>query len=367
MVALMTTLTCTHVFAQEKKVLFFEAALAPTDTIFSTEPSGYSKLVEVLKDAGMLVASMSSGAITRQKLSPYEVVVLHPSPERSLGKDEISALVWFVAQKGGALFVHGGVSRIVNPVTEIFGIEMNTGNLIDTSSAMDESATGRSFVLTRFLSRSDFGPDTIENISFHGGSPLILSEDAVELVTGDDDCYSDNGLYSIGSFPPVAAMVYLGRGVLLVKSDRTLLNNAHIGAFQNLNWAKAIFAGLASARDTKTERDQSLFGLRSRVGELEKTAEASREQFKKYESELTMGYERIRELEKGLRNLEKENQDLKAELETLTVERNKLSDTLARYRSPDTLKAVAIGAGAVLLAVLLIGLVIGRRTMRDKA
>ena len=366
-VALVTMFACTEAFAQEKKVLFFEAALSPTDNTFSTEPSGYSKLSDALKDAGMLVASMSSGVITRQKLSPYEVVVLHPSPERPLRKGEISSLVWFVAQNGGALFVHGGVARTVNPLTEIFGISMDTGRLIDTSTAMDESAAGRSFALTRFPSRSGFGPDAIESIGFHGGAPLVLSQDAVELVTGDDDCYSDNGLYSIGSFPPVAAMVYLGRGVLLVKSDRTFLNNANIESYQNLKWAKAVFESLASARETRADRDQSLFGLRAHVDDLKEAAEASRAKFKESEADLAAGYEKIRDLEKKLGTLEEKNRDITAKLKTIETERNKLSDTLAKYRSPDTLKAIAIGAGAVLLVVLLIGLVIGRRTMRDKA
>ena len=367
LIALLTILACGEARAQEEKVLFFEGAQAPQDTILSTEPSGYSKLADALRAADMLVASMSSGTISRQKLVPYEIVVLHLNPERPLAKDEISSLVWFVAQKGGALFVHGGKANIVNPLTEIFGIGMDTGILIDTSQAADGTTPGRSFALSRFHSHSDFKFDQIERIGFYGGSPLILSEDAVSLVTGDDDCYSDNGLYSIGSFPPVAAMVYLGRGVLLVKSDRTALNNKNIEADQNLEWARAVFGGLASARETSEERNQSLFGLRSHVAELEGAATVYDERLSKYEADIATGYEKIHDLEKKLRGLEAENQKLTTSVQELEAERNKLSETLTKYRSPDTLKAIAIGAGAVLLVVLLLGLIIGRRTVRNKA
>jgi hypothetical protein len=347
--------------------MLFEAALAPTDTIFSTEPSGYSKLADVLRNSGTLVASMSSGEITRQKLLPYEVVVLHPSPERPLREGEISALVWFVAQKGGALFVHGGTARIVNPLTEIFGISIDSSSLVDTSSATAESAAGRTFVLSRFPRGSEFGLDHVQSISFHAGAALVLSQDAVAIVTGDDDCYSDNGLYSIGSHPPVAAVAYLGRGVVLVKSDRAMLNNANIEAYQNMDWAKAVFERLTSVRETEAERDQSLFGLRSRVTELEQMLGESAEKLKKYEGDMTASYQRMRNLQEESQHLQKTNESLRAQLDTLQAERDKLSKTLAKYRSPDTLKAVAIGGVIVLLVILLIGLFIGRSSVRGRA
>lgn len=366
-VACIVMLASADASAEAKRLMFFEAALAPADTIFSTEPSGYSKLADMLSNDGTLVASMSSGEITRQKLLPYEVVVLHPSPERPLREGEISALVWFVVQKGGALFVHGGAARIVNPLTEIFGISIDSSSLVDTSSATEDSAAGRTFVLSRFPRRSGFGLDNVQSISFQGGAPLVLSQDAVAIVTGDDDCYSDNGLYSIGSYPPVAAVAYLGRGVVLVKSDRAMLNNANIETYQNMEWAKAVFERLASARDTEAERDQSLFGLRSRVTELEQLLRESGEKLKKYEGDMSANYERLRDLEEESQRLEKNNEGLRSQVKALQDERDKLSETLAKYRSPDTLKAIAIGGGGVLLVIFLIGLFVGRWSVRGRA
>ncbi|MBI4832231.1 MAG: hypothetical protein HY801_11925, partial [Candidatus Lindowbacteria bacterium] len=274
-------------FAQPKKVMFFEAALAPADTTFSAEPSGYSKLAGILRGAGIQVASMSSGDISQQKLSPYDIVVLHPSPERPLKEDEVSALVWFVVQKGGAVFVNGGTDKIVNPFIEIFGVSMDSSDLVDTTSAMKESPTGRKFVLTRFPTRSGFDLGDIKSLGFYGGAPIVLSQDAVEVVTGDEDCYSDNGLYSIGSFPPIAAVAYVGRGVLFVKSDRAMLTNAYIDAYQNAKWAKALFERLAAVRETELDRDRSLFGLRSQVRNLEDNLKVSVEKETKYETDLT--------------------------------------------------------------------------------
>ena len=217
------TISCSQAFAQETKALFFEAALSPTDMILSAEPTGYSRLGNILKEAGIAHASMSAGEITREKLSPYEIVVFHPSPERPLKEHEISAFVWFVAQHGGALFVHGGTPEIVNPLTEIFGISIDRSNLVDPTSPMEQAQDAQNFLLSRFppSAASDYERGDIKSIGFYDGAPLILSSDAKAIITGDDDCYSDNGLYSLGSFPPVAAIArgYVRNGLPPTQSD----------------------------------------------------------------------------------------------------------------------------------------------------
>jgi hypothetical protein len=367
-VSLASLLFCTQAFAQGKKAMFFEAAIAPADSMFSTEPSGYSKLVDALTAEGTLVASMSSGEITRQKLSPYEIVVLHPSPERPFDKREISALVWFVAQKGGALFVHGGNARIVNPLTEIFGISMDAGNLVDTSSSMGESVAGREFALTRFPSSvaSGFEFPGVQSIGFYGGPSLVLSLDAIAVVTGDEDCYSDSGFYSIGSYPPVAAAAYLGRGVIFVKSDRTMLSNANIEARGNLNWAKLLFESLSSIQETGLERESSLLGLRSRLAKFSKKQKTWAEERVKTRADLTAGYKKVKRLKKKLEETQSRKGELAAAMAAMAGEKDKLEKRLARYESPDTLKFAAVAAGAVLLMTLVAGFLLGRRSLRGR-
>lgn len=357
---------CTQAFAQGKKVMFFEAALAPEETTFSAEPSGYSKLLDMLREDGMRVASMSSGEINRQKIEPYDIIVLHPSPQGPLAENEISALVWFVAQKGGSLFIHGGSAEIVNPLAEIFGISMDTSTLVDTASAVDESAAGRNFVLTRFPHKGEFGFGDIQNISFQDGAPLILSRDAIPVVTGDDDCYSDNGTYSIGSFPPVAAIAYLGRGLVLVKSDRTMVNNATIDNHQNMAWAKAAFERLAAAQESVLQRDSSLLGLRSRLATLEETATVWEEERGKNATDLAASYEKVKTLQDELRRAENRNKDLTSNIDALETDKGTLQTRLNRYESSDTLKIAGGVAGAVLLIIFLIGFFWGRRTMRGR-
>ncbi|RJP75438.1 MAG: hypothetical protein C4532_00410 [Candidatus Abyssobacteria bacterium SURF_17] len=359
-------LLCTNAFGQGKKVLIFEPAMALTDTTFSAEPSGYSKLVDMLRQEGLLVASMSSGEITQHKLTPYDIVALHPSPERPLSENEISALVWFVVQKGGALFIHGGTARIINPLAEIFGISMDESALIDVTSNLEEAALGRSFILSRFHNLPALKFDEIQRISFHGGAPLVLSQDAAAIVTGDDDCYSDNGLYSIGSLPPVAAVAYVGRGLILVKSDRTMLDNKNIEAYQNMQWAKAVFQQLASAPETAPERDRSLLSLRSQLSSLEQQLSSSTEKLKKYESDLTASYERAKSLQAELQSTQEQKETLAAQLQSVQSEKNKLSTTLAKYRSPETLKTIGIAAAVVALVLFLFGFFVGRRTMRNR-
>ncbi|RJP24057.1 MAG: hypothetical protein C4520_05030 [Candidatus Abyssobacteria bacterium SURF_5] len=358
---------CAHGFAQPAKVLFFEAALSPADMIVSAEPTGYSKLVELLKSEGMLVASMSTGEITREKLKPYEIAVLHCSPERPLQNREVSALVWFVAQEGGSLFVHGGDSRIVNPLIEIFGISMDGSNLIDPSSSMEDDASGRRLILTNFSGASGFETEGVGSIGFYGGSPLVLSQDASAILLGDEDSYSEDGFYSIGSFPPVGAVAYLGPGLVLVKSDRAMLNNEHFEEYENSKWAREAFAQLVKAHATSLERNESILGLRSHISDLEKTVSEFSEKIAKYEGDLTVGYERTKGLQAELRAVEKDNEELGLKLNTVQAERDTLSKALSRYESADVRKMVAIFVGAVLIIAFFIGFSIGRWSLRSRA
>ena len=364
--ACMVALVCTQAYAQEIKVLFFEPALVPADTTFSMEPSGFSKLADMLRDDGMLVASMSSGSITQEKLSPYEIVVLHMNRERPLGETEISALVWFVAQKGGALFIHGGSAGVANPLTEIFGISIDASNLIDISSTLDEASGGRKFTLTRFPNISDFKLGDIRSIGFYGGSPLVLSRDAIALVTGDADCYSANGLFSIGSFPPVAAFTYLGRGMIVVKTDRAMLNNENIGMHQNMEWARAVFEGLSASRANELAREKSLFGLRARAKKLKNIARTCAGQLQKIETDLMISYSKTKDLQNQVTSLDDKNKNLTEKLNTTEKEIERLNSRLDRYEGPETLRMAALVTGVVLLVILLIGLFIGRKTVRSR-
>lgn len=353
-------------FAEPVKVLFFEAALAPTDMIFSNEPAGYSQLAQLLRGEDMLIASMSTGEITREKLTPYEIVVLHCSPERPLHNKEISALVWFVAQEGGILFINGGDSRIVNPLTEIFGITMDASNLIDSSSAMEDDATGRKFTLTNFPKNAEFNNEDIKTIGFYGGAALVLSEDAAPIVSGDEDCYSEDGLYSIDSFPPVAAVAYLGPGVVVVKSDRAMMNNQNISQYQNQQWAQMIFTRLAAAHENALKRDESIIGLQAQVSNLEQMLLNSSEKIKKHEADLEMGYKKMQNLQADLQAAKENNQDLSGQLATVQADRDKLDRSLSFYRSADVRKMAAVISAGSLIVVFLLGLVAGRRSARPR-
>ncbi len=362
----MVILFSSEALAQSQKVLFFEEAMAPTDTLFSTDPSGYSKLAELLRNDGMLVASMSSSEITREKLAPYEIVVLHSSTERPLQEPEISALVWYVTQKGGALFVNGGSAKVVNPLTEIFGISMNASNLVNAASSLDKTTAGHTFLLDRFPRPPGFELGDIKNIGFYGGAPLSLSKDAVAVVTGDENCYSDDGVYSIGSLPPVAAVAYVGRGVVLVKSDRAMLSNANIDAYQNKDWATAMFERLVSAQETVVDRDKSLFSMRSRVNELEQSLADSAEKIKKYETDLADSYGKIKGLEGNLQESQHNNENLTAQVKRLEDERDRLTMRLARYDNPQNRRIFAAVVGGTLLVIFFIGLLVGRRSVRSR-
>jgi hypothetical protein len=314
---LLLTFLCASASAEDVKVLFFEATIPHASTTFSDEPTGFSKLADSLRANGMLVASMSSGEINRQKLSPYEIVVVHSSPERPFKKSEVSAFIWFVANHGGALFVHGGEAKVANQLTEVFGISMDESNLLDASSAFEGTTDGKQFVLTRFPASVDSDPsdEKIEKIGFYGGPPLILSKGAVPIVTGDDDCYSDNGRYSIGSEPPVAAAVFFGRGAIFLKTDREIFSNAHIGSYHNSEWADLVFQRLANIRQSAPARDESLQSLRLSVAALSKQRKGWVQEREKFKTDLEAAFaqkeEVSGELEKAKSVIDRLNVTLK--------------------------------------------------------
>lgn len=359
---------CSQVFAQDVRILFFEGAIAPADKILSAEPTGFSKLVEGLRNDNMLVASMSSGAITEDKLASYEIVVLHVSLERPFAEPEISALVSFVAQRGGVLFVNGGYPESVNSLIEIFGISMDESSLLDTSSAMDDSADARRFVLTRFPLPPIPGVESeiIEKIGFYGGPPLVLSKDAIAVVTGDEDSYSDNGRFSIGSMPPVMATAFLGRGAIVVASDRAVFSNANIESYQNAEWAARVFRNLSLTQRRGLEREQSLLGLQRQLADLRKRENVWTQERAKNKVDLKTAYENKKNLQSELEESVRKNKDMDEELKRLMAENDSLNASLDRYTSVERWRIVAAALVALLLISFLIGLLIGRRTERNR-
>jgi hypothetical protein len=354
--------------ASEAKALFFEAGVPAEQTTLSTESAGFSKLGEVLGGIDIRWASMSSGKLTAEILSAYEIVVLHPSGERPLGKGEISALAWFVTRHGGSLLVHGGTSEIVNPLIELFGISMDSSNLIDVSSPIGDGSGGRQFVLRRFPKSESYLPpeDKIETIGFYGGPPLVLSADATAVVTGGDSTYSDNGLYSIGSLPPVAAMAFFGKGIVLVKSDRAMLNNENIGMYNNTEWAMAVFKGLEFVRKDAHRREESLLGLRSKIGVLRKRQESWSQERIKNETDLATSFEKAQALEREIQKATARSENLNEELIRLAEQADSSKKRLALYEGPDTWKTAAMIVGATLLVVFLFGFYFGRRRARPR-
>ncbi len=366
-VAFLTISFCAQALAQDTRILFFEGAIAPADRILSNEPSGFSKLVDGLRKDKMLVASMSSGAITGEKLASYEIVVLHVSPERPFAESEISVLVSFVAQRGGILFVSGGSPEIVNPLTEIFGISMDESSLLDTSSAMDDSDDSRKFIITRFPLSTAPGAQSpsVKQIGFYGGAPLVLSKDAVAVATGDEDSYSDNGRFSIGSMPPVMAAAFLGRGAIVVASDRAVLSNANIESYQNAEWAGLVFENLISTQRMGLAREQSLLGLQRRLGDLRKKRDVWTQQSAKNEADLALAYKKKKELQRELEKSTAKNKDMDEALVRLTAENRHLKGILGRYTSGKAIQIVGALLAFVLLIVFLFGLLIGRRSGRN--
>ncbi|MFH1055435.1 MAG: hypothetical protein V1744_05005 [Candidatus Altiarchaeota archaeon] len=225
-----------------KRVLFYEIGTAKTYAI----EGDYSKFAEELKKKGYEVASIEKGEVTKEKLENYDILVVQEI-NKQLTTSEISAIIWFVLQKGRGLLINGGGQSKANQLTIPFGATVDNGLLIDTSDMIGAAKDRNSFTIDRFTEQAGAGTlrQGISKIGFYKDSGLILSGNGKCIATGNGDTYSDTGSFAAGSEPCVAAASLFGNGLVLTLSDADMLVNKNIDQYNNRNFGLNIIDWLS--------------------------------------------------------------------------------------------------------------------------
>ncbi|HHQ45368.1 MAG TPA: hypothetical protein ENN13_04445 [Candidatus Altiarchaeales archaeon] len=223
------------------KILFYEVG---TSSQYIIE-SGYSEYAEELRRQGNDVATITRGELTRETLENYDILVV-----QNLGKamtaQEISAIIWFVIQRGRGLFINGEGNGNANQLTIPFGVTIDTGKLIDTTDPVSGEASNKMFTVDRFSEESITKTlrQGVVRIGFYDGSGLMLSGNAIAVATGDSDTFSDTGSFPSGSIPAVSAASRFGNGLVFIHSDADMLSNKRIGEYHNRNYGLNIIRWL---------------------------------------------------------------------------------------------------------------------------
>ncbi len=240
----------------ERKVLFYEVQ-APSG--FRITGSGYSLFsAKVGELSGFDTASMTGGTITRDKLEPYDVVIMQDL-NTPLSTEEIIAIRWYVGDHGGGLFINGDQPAGVNNLGQIFGVMMDTEDtfIVDTSLPLDTTQGGTEDGVSaeeqKFYFRTSNFPDTddpqtvdldeVTLIGVYKAHPLFVESVSVQSLIGNtrviaaasQKAYTETGTFSVSEEPPIAARAFFGKGAVVVLSDFDMLSDAHITDVDDFN------------------------------------------------------------------------------------------------------------------------------------
>jgi len=215
--------------ASAKKIVFYEAG----STQYTIQKD-YSKLADELRKKNFEVATIEKGDITKDKLENYDILVIM-NPSKQFTTDEITAIIWFVLQKGRGLLIQGGGQGKANQLTIIFGVTVDNGILIDAQNQIPALKDRSSFTidnfkeypLTRILKQG------VSKIGIYKTSGLFVSGTSMCVAAGNPSTYSDTGSFSAGTQPCLAAASRFGGGLAFTLSDPNMLNNKYIEDYNN--------------------------------------------------------------------------------------------------------------------------------------
>lgn len=214
-----------------KRILFYEVGSSEDYKI----EKGYSILKQELQARGHDVASITqAGTLTKEKIEVYDVLVIQDL-RRQLDVEDISAILWFVMQKGSGLFINGGDPGAANKLTMPFGTTIDSATLKDITTPIPGDTSEYDFMITTFPPEDEYRVlrQGVNRIGFYQGTGMLLSADAHCIASGDADTFSETGSFATGSKPCVASAALFGNGLVFTLSDSDLLSNKNINSYDN--------------------------------------------------------------------------------------------------------------------------------------
>lgn len=179
---------------------------------------------------GELTASYLTGPLTYEELKDYDIFITYLSWKKSLGPqptaNEVRALEEYVRKGGGALLMGDDpyldlwTNEYCSVLSQPYNISFNDDQLLDPTD-YDITVTRPEDDLERHIIFHNIiqHPVTtdVSSIWAHGTCSLIINNpDAIIVVAGDEDTYSDRYLgYPKGSYPPAVAALEHGLGRIL--------------------------------------------------------------------------------------------------------------------------------------------------------
>jgi hypothetical protein len=235
-----------------KKVLFYEIG----GSQYNIEGQ-YSKYATSLRSRNFEVASIEKGELTKDKLENYDILVVQ-NLGKQLTTEEISAIIWFVLQKGRGLFINGGLES-ANQLSIPFGVTVDNGLLIDTTNQIPGVPDRNTFTIDRFIEHPGMVTlrQGVSKIGFYQGSGLVLSSNSNCIATGSSNTYSDTGSFAAGSAPCVIAASQFGNGLVVTVSDVDMLSDAHLDEFNNKNMGSNILDWLSVSTDESLQMNNT--------------------------------------------------------------------------------------------------------------
>ncbi|KYK28282.1 MAG: hypothetical protein AYK19_21025 [Theionarchaea archaeon DG-70-1] len=179
---------------------------------------------------GELTVSYLMGPLTYEELINYDIFITYLSWKSSLGPrptaSEVEALEQYVRDGGGVMLMGDDLywglwtNEYCNILSEPFNVYFNDDQLLDPTN-YDITVTRPEDDYERHIVFHNIAehPTTVgvTNVWAHGTCSLIVNNpDAVIVVAGDDDTYSDRHPgYPQGSYPPAVVALEHGSGRIL--------------------------------------------------------------------------------------------------------------------------------------------------------
>ena len=175
-----------------------------------------------------------TGPLTYDELKDYDIFVTYLSWKPDLGPrptaSEVEALELFVRNGGGVLLMGddlywgGWDNEYCNILSEPYNVSFNNDQLLDPTN-YDISVTRPEDDYERHIVFHNMAEhpvtDGVSNFWVHGTCSFVVNNpDAVEIVMGDDDTYSDRYAgYPKDSYPPALVALEHGSGRIIFSGD----------------------------------------------------------------------------------------------------------------------------------------------------
>lgn len=292
-----------------KRILFYEVGGGAY-----TSGKEYSKFAGELRKRGYEVASIEKGELTKEKLENYDILVMQDL-NKQLTTGEISAIIWFVLQKGRGLFINGGGAGKANQLTIPFGVTVDGGTLIDQTDAIPALKDRSSFTVGRFIENpmTNSMVQGVSKVGFYKDAGLVLSGSSKCIMTGNTDTYSDTGSFAAGSEPCLAAAAIFGGGLVFTQSDADMLSNKYLEDYNNKNFGMNIIDWLSISTEN-VSAENSTQELMIQVKEMRLENSRMKVQIKQLTDEKTELGKRYNDASAQLSEAQQKLQDAEGEM-----------------------------------------------------